>query len=270
MRPRPSTRLTRTSRNRRAFSRVCGLALLPVFAIPAAGAGPVSLTVSAAISLTESLQTIRTIYHERAPDVSVTLNLGSSGLLEQQIAQGAPVDVFISASPREMDQLERLGLIVQGTRRDLLDNALVLIVPKESKGISRFSDLTDPGVKRIAIADPQSVPAGAYARQTLEYFKLYRLIQPKLIFAGDVRQTLAYVETGNVDAGIVYSTDARLSGGVKVASVAPAASHSPIIYPVAVVKGCRYVPAAKQFVRFLRGQAAEQAFKREGFMLAKR
>ncbi|MGH9357227.1 MAG: molybdate ABC transporter substrate-binding protein [Terriglobia bacterium] len=270
MQPSPAPPRPGIARHRHAFLRICGLALLAVITIPAAGAGRVSLTVSAAVSLTESLQAIQALYRQQAPGVSVTLNLGSSGFLEQQIAQGAPVDLFISASPQEMNALEDLGLLVQGTRRNLLNNTLVLIVPKGSKGISRFSDLTHPGVKRVAIADPQSVPAGAYARQTLEYFKVYRPIQSKLIFGGDVRQTLAYVETGNVDAGIVYATDARLSGGVKAVTTAPAASHSPIIYPVAVVKGCRHVMAAKQFVRFLGGPAAAQAFEREGFTLAGR
>lgn len=256
---------------RRAFLSLYGLALLAfLVALPASGSERVSLTVSAAVSLTESLQAVQTLYRQRVPGVSITLNLGASGFLEQQIAQGAPVDIFISASPQEMDALEAQRLLVSNTRKALLNNMLVLIVPKGFNDVSRFADLRNAGIGRVAIADPQSVPAGAYARQVLEYFKLYRLIQPKLIFGGDVRQVLAYVETGNVDAGLVYATDAKLSDRVKVVAVAPEASHAPIVYPVAVVKGCRHVTAAEQFVRFLNGPEAKQVFEREGFTLAKK
>lgn len=250
--------------------RICGVALfaLCAAALPAVGGGRVNLTVSAAVSLTESLQAIQALYRQRTPGVAITLNLGASGFLEQQIAQGAPVDIFISASPQEMDALEAQGLLVNNTRKALLNNTLVLICPAEFNGVSGFADLRNPGIKRVAIADPESVPAGAYARQVLEYFKLYSLIHPKLIFGGDVRQVLAYVETGNVDAGLVYSTDAKLSSRVKVVAIAPQASHAPIVYPVAVLKECRHVAAAERFVRFLSRLQAKQVFEREGFTLA--
>ncbi|MGH9375122.1 MAG: molybdate ABC transporter substrate-binding protein [Terriglobia bacterium] len=252
------------------FLEPCGFTLLLfcVAAVPAAAAGRVNLTVSAAVSLTESLQSVQALYRRRDPGISVSLNLGGSGFLEQQIEQGAPVDVFISASPQEMDGLQSSGLLVPGTRRDLLNNSLVLIVPAGTSAVSGFASLTGPEVKRVAIADPQGVPAGAYARQVLKYFKLYSRIQPKLIFGGDVRQVLAYVETGNADAGLVYSTDARLSSRVRVVAVAPESSHAPIIYPVAVIKGCKHVAAAKQFVQFLSGPEARQVFERDGFTLA--
>ncbi len=260
------------SRARRRFNaplRCCGLALLLACAPVMATAGRrVNLTVSAAVSLTESLQAIRALYGHRDPSVSISLNLGGSGFLEQQIEQGAPVDVFISASPQEMDALESKGLLVTGTRRGLLHNSLVLIAPAGASTVSGFASLDSAGVKRVAIADPQGVPAGAYARQVLKYFKLYSRIQPKLIFGGDVRQTLAYVETGNADAGLVYSTDARISSRVRVVAVAPKASHAPIVYPVAIIKSCKDVPAAEQFVQFLAGPLAAQVFEREGFTRA--
>ena len=231
--------------------------------------GRIDLTVSAAVSLTESLQAIRTLYGRDAPGVSIALDLGGSGFLEQQIEQGAPVDIFISASPQEMDALEARGLLVPGTRRDLLSNSLVLIVPAaDASVVSGFASLLNPEVRRVAIADPQGVPAGAYARQALEHLKLYSRIQPKVIFGGDVRQVLAYVETGNADAGLVYSTDARLSDQVRIAAVAPQKSHAPILYPVAVIKGCRHVAAAERFLRFLGGSEAEQVFERKGFTIA--
>jgi len=176
------------------FPRMCEFTLfaLCMAGLPAAGAGRVNLTVSAAVSLTESLQAIQTLYRQRAPNVAVTLNLGASGFLEQQIAQGAPVDVFISASPQEMNALETQGLLVNSTRKNLLNNTLVLIRPEGLHGVSGFADLENSAIKRVVIADPESVPAGAYARQVLEYFKLYRLIQPKLIFGGDVRLPFAH------------------------------------------------------------------------------
>jgi molybdate transport system substrate-binding protein len=225
----------------------------------------VDLTVSAAISLTESLQTIRNLYRRQAKNVSVTLNLGASGILQQQIEQGAPVDIFISASPREMNALEADGLVLTGSRTNLLRNTLVLICPASFNGIASFGDLMHPQVKRIAMANPESVPAGMYAEESLKYFHLYKHLEPKLILAEDVRQTLAYVETGNVDAGIVYLTEARLSNKVRVVADAPEASHAPIVYPVAILKRCAHVDAARKFLQFLASSPGRAAFAREGF-----
>ncbi|MDE3181649.1 MAG: molybdate ABC transporter substrate-binding protein [Acidobacteriota bacterium] len=224
-----------------------------------------SLIVSAAVSLTGSLQSIKSIYGQLHPNVSIALNLGASGILQQQIEEGAPADIFISASPREMNALEERGLLLGATRRNLLTNTLVLITPPGRDGIASFRDLLRPEVKRLAMANPESVPAGLYARQTLEYFKIYRQLQPKIIRAGDVRQALAYVETGDADAGIVYLTEARLSSKVRVAAEAPASSHDAIVYPVAVIERSRHAAAAEEFVRFLETPEAKKIFEREGF-----
>lgn len=244
------------------------LAILLGTSLPCAAAGRVDLTVSAAISLMNALQSIRSLYRRTTPGVSISLNLGASGILEEQIKQGAPVDVFISASPQEMNGLEKTGLLVPGTRENLLANTLVLISPKGSDAVTGFKSLATPQVRRVAIAEPESVPAGTYARQTLEYLKLYSLIEPKLIFAANVRQVLAYVETDNVDAGFVYTTDAAITNRVKVVATAPPPSHAPIVYPVAVVKGTRHIRAAEAFVRFLSAPEAQQAFRRAGFLPA--
>jgi molybdate transport system substrate-binding protein len=225
----------------------------------------INLTISAAISLTEPLQAIRTLYRRQSPNVSLTFNLGASGILEQQIEEGAPVDIFISASPEEMNALASQGLLLNQTRRNLLKNTLVLICPSSSK-VSGFMDLTRPDVKRVAMANPESVPAGAYARQTLENFKIYQRIYPKILFAQDVRQALAYVETDNADAGLVYATEAKLSHKVRVAAVAPENSHAPIVYPIAVIKRCRHAEAAERFVQYLSGPEAQRIFEREGFV----
>ncbi len=246
---------------------VCFAMALPATAGLAAphGAARTGLTVSAAVSLTESLETLRSIYQREHPSVSIALNLGASGILQQQIEEGAPADIFISASPVEMNALQARGLLLGGTRHDLLRNILVLICPANEHNVSGFLDLLQPRVKRVAMANPESVPAGMYARQTLEYFKIYRRIQSKIIRAGDVRQVLAYVETGNVDAGIVYTTEAKLSAKVRAVAAAPENSHAPILYPVAVLRRSRHVEAAEGFVRFLMSGTAQRVFENEGF-----
>ncbi len=227
--------------------------------------GSINLTISAAISLTEPLQAIRTLYRRQSPGVSLTFNLGASGILAQQIEEGAPVDIFISASPEEMNALASRGLLLNSTRRYLLKNTLVLICPGSCK-VSGFMDLVRPDVRRVAMANPDSVPAGAYARQTLEYFKIYQRIYPKILLAQDVRQALVYVETDNADAGLVYATEAKLSNKVRVAAIAPENAHAPIVYPIAVIKRCRHAAAAERFVQYLSGPEARQIFEREGFV----
>lgn len=253
----------------RAFSVVLLIVMMETFAsgtlLAAPGNPPTDLTISAAISLSKSLKTIRDLYHRESPGISITLNLGASGILEQQIEQGAPVDIFISASPEEMNDLQAKGLLVNSSRQNLLNNSLVLISPGEDQKVASFQDLTRPDVKRVAIANPESVPAGMYARQTLKYLKLYQKIRPKLLFAEDVRQVLAYVETDNVDAGLVYITEAKLSNKVRVVATAPGASHAPIVYPVAILKRSKDTADAERLVQFLRGPEASRVFEQEGF-----
>lgn len=223
------------------------------------------ILVSAAVSLTGSLQKLKGVYEQQHPGVSIALNLGASGILEQQIEQGAPVDIFISASPDEMNGLEHKGLLVPETRRNLLRNVLVLISPLGAHQIAGFRDLEHADVRRVAMANPESVPAGRYALETLKYFKIYRAVEPKIVRAGDVRQALAYVETGDADAGLVYLTEAKLSSKVRVVATAPPDSHEPIIYPIAVLRRSRHVESAKKFAAFLESVEAQRVFTREGF-----
>jgi len=226
------------------------------------------ITVSAAISLKDSLEEIGKAYRGEKPGVTVHFNLGASGTLQQQIEQGAPVDVFISASPTQMNTLESKGLIEPGTRKDLVKNKLVLIVPKGKTGVSSFQDLAHPGVKIIAIGEPQAVPAGRYAREVLAYFGLHEQLKPKLVLGKDVRQVLTYVATGNADAGIVYITDALTTKDVTVVATAPDDSHSPVVYPVAAIKSSQNPAAAKAFIEFLRGPKARAIFTKYGFVPA--
>jgi molybdate transport system substrate-binding protein len=231
--------------------------------ISACGRHGTEITVSAAASLQNAMQELAHVYEQQHPDTRVTLNFGSSGMLAQQIEQGAPADVFFSAAPKPMDELASKGLILSGTRHDLLRNEIVLIVPQSGAAPSSFQDLVK--ARLIALGDPQSVPAGDYGRQVLTALGLWDAVRPKLVLAKDVRQVLSYVETGNADAGIVYATDARESGKVRVAAIAPQNSHAPVVYPVAVLRESRAPAAARSFVEFLAGEQARAVFEQYGF-----
>jgi molybdate transport system substrate-binding protein len=227
-----------------------------------------TLTVSAAASLQDALGPVAQAYERQHPRVKVAFNFGGSGALARQIEEGAPVDVFLSAAPQPMDRLASHGLILNGTRRDLLRNEIVLIAPQGSTTPQTFDDLAGPQVKVIALGDPASVPAGDYGKQVLAALGLWQRVRPKLVLAKDVRQVLSYVETGNAEAGIVYATDARQSGKVRVAAAAPESSHAPVVYPVAVLKAARDPAAARSFAAFLSGPAARAIFAGQGFTAA--
>nr|WP_174783023.1 molybdate ABC transporter substrate-binding protein [Dolichospermum sp. UHCC 0260] len=247
--------------------------LLLVMGLPILTSSPVSaqsnnnLLISAAASLKEALEEIKPLYQQSKPNVKINYNFGSSGALQQQIEQGAPTDIFISAAKKQVDALEQKGLLVPGTRNIIAKNRLVLVVPKNAVGITSFYSLKDAKVKKIAIGEPRSVPAGQYAQQVLEKLKIWSEIKSKLVFANNVRQVLASVESGNADAGLVYITDAKISDKVKVVVTADEKYHSPIIYPLAVVKRSKNVDAAKEFSQFLSSNQAKSVFKKYGFIL---
>jgi molybdate transport system substrate-binding protein len=223
-----------------------------------------TLTLSVAASLKDALTEIEHAYQQQHPDVVLQNNYGSSGTLALEIEQGAPVDLFLSASSKPMNDLEQKGLLLAGSRRDLLRNEIVLIAPLQSS-LKDFSGLTDGSVKLIAIGDPASVPAGQYGQQTLTSLQLLDKIRSKFVLGKDVRQVLTYVETGNADAGIVYATDAHISTRVRIVTSAPAGSHSPVVYPVAVLKDSRSADAARDFETFLSSPAARAIFEKAGF-----
>ncbi len=169
----------------------------------------ITLTVFIAASLQNAMGEIPSLYAQHQPKVKIVYNLGSSGSLQQQIQQGARVDVFISAAPQHMDALAAQGLLLKDTRFNLLSNELVLIVPQKENKITNFQQLIGKGVQKIVIGDPDSVPAGYYSREVLTALELYPQLYDKLVFAKDVRQALFYVATGNVDGGIVYPTESK-------------------------------------------------------------
>lgn len=228
----------------------------------------VELTISVAASAQDVMQDIQTAYQTATPNVAITYNVGPSGSLAQQISQGAPTDIFLSASDPWMDALEDQGLILDGSRQDLLLNTLVLIVPRNQPGISGFADLTTDRVSKLAIGEPDSVPAGGYAKETLISLNMFDALQTKLVFGKDVRQLMSYVATGNVDAGLVYATDARRSDQVEIVSTASEDMHSPILYPVGVIATSNHQEAAQDFIDFLSSDPAVAIFEDYGFIMA--
>jgi molybdate transport system substrate-binding protein len=257
----------RQSAHGRFFRSFAALVLLAGLCGAGCGQTRVTLTVSAAASLKDALAEAEAAYRQSHANIGFVNNFASSGTLAEQINQGAPVDVFLSAASRPMDDLESKGLIAAGTRRNLLRNTLVLIAPPDSR-LRDFQGLADPSIRSIALGDPASVPAGQYARQTLAALHLLEQLNAKLVFGSDVRQVLTFVETANADAGLVYSTDAQASGKVRVVAAAPESAHDPIVYPAAVVKGSRGEEAARKFVEYLGSPAALTIFVRHGFTIA--
>lgn len=229
-------------------------------------AAPENLTISAAVSLKGAFNEIGEIYKSKTGK-TVNFNFGASGSLQRQIETGAPVDVFASAGQTQMDALVSKNLVDAATRRDFARNALVLIVPQDSKlNLTTFSDLNDVSVQKLAVGNPKTVPAGQYTAQVFEKNNLNNSLQSKLIYAEDVRQVLDYVVRGEVDAGIVYASDARsASEKVRVVLTAPEDSHAPILYPVAVVKDSKNKQSAEEFITLTMSGEGQQIFRKYGF-----
>lgn len=232
---------------------------------PAKEEKAVGLIISAAASLKDAMKEIKQIYSQEKTSVALTYNFGASGSLQQQIEQGAPADIFISAAAAQMNVLKDKGLILEDTNKMLLENKVVLIVPKDSTSVTSFEDLAGDKIKKVALGEPASVPAGKYANEVLTKLNILDKVQPKVVQAKDVREVLTWVETGNADAGVVYETDAKVSDKVKIAAAAPEKSHSPVVYPAAVIKDSKNIDAAKEFLQFLSGDKAKAVFEKFGF-----
>ena len=225
---------------------------------------PVEILVAAAASLQNSMEEIGEIYQKENPNVTVTYTFGSSGTLQEQIEQGAPVDVFMSAALKQMETLEEEGLILDGTKKELLENKVVLIVPKDSKlGITSFEDILK--APTIALGDPESVPVGQYAEEVFTSLNNLEDVKKQATYGKDVTEVLTWVSTGNADAGVVYATDARSSDEVTVVAEAPEGSTSKVIYPAAVTKDTKVAEAAKAFVEYLASDEALGVFEKYGF-----
>ena len=229
---------------------------------------PATLIVSAAASMQDALQEINRLYLKKYPEAKIIFNFGSSGSLQRQIEQGAPVDIFISAASQQMNELAAKDLVLTTTRRNLVENKMVLIVPPDNQAVTNFKDLTKESIEQIALGEPNSVPAGKYAHEILTNLNLANKVNLKTVYGKDVRQVLNYVATGNTDAGIVYSTDAKSTKGVKVVAIASPKNHSTVEYPIAVVKDSQYPQAAKQMLEFFFAPQAQVIFQKYGFVPA--
>lgn len=226
----------------------------------------VELTISAAASLTDAMKEIETGYELAHPSVELNFNFGASGALQQQIEQGAPADIFVSAATKNMNALVDENLIAASDQKNLLQNSLVAIVPAGSENaVSSEQDLTADSVKTVAIGIPESVPAGTYAKEALTKAKLWDQLESKLVQGKDVRQVLQYVETGNADAGFVYKTDALTSDQVKIAFEVDKNSYTPAHYPVGIIEGTKHRTEAEQFYAYLQTPEVLDVFAKYGF-----
>lgn len=222
------------------------------------------LIISAATSLQDSMELIQQAYETKHQEIDLIFNYGSSGALQQQIEQGAPVDVFLSAGQVQMDRLTSLELIKQS--QTLMKNNLVVILNSDSKYTwNGLESLKADEILHIAIGQPESVPAGLYAQQALNNLHLWDQIKDKLIFAKDVRQVLSVVETGNADIGFVYKTDAIGSSKVQIAEELSEDIHQPIVYPVGVLNKSKYPEEASAFYEYLLSEQASSVFTDMGF-----
>lgn len=251
---------------------ISSFVLVLVLICSAGGAGAEErreITVAAALSLKGAFEEIAVLYQAKHPNERVRFNFAASGVLQRQIEGGAPVDIFASASPREMEELERKKLLAAGSRRIFARNGMVLIAPKgATPGINGLADLGMEKVKRVAIGNPATVPAGKYTEEVLRSLGLRDLVREKLVFAENVRQILDYTVRGEADAGIVFATDAVGVPGIVVAASAPVKSHSPALCSIAVTQGARNKAAAGAFIDMLLSPDGQSILRRRGFLAA--
>ncbi len=247
------------------MKRILQIIAAGCFLMAATAGQAADLTVFAAASLTDSLKEIGADYQKQTGQ-TVVFNFEASSALARQIEAGAPADIFFSADEAEMNRLARKGLVDPATRRDRLGNTLVVVAPADSElQVHSPADLAGASVKQIALADPKAVPAGVYAKAWLEKMKLWDAVKSRVVPTGNVRAALAAVASGNVDAGVVYKTDAAISKSVKVVYEVPRADAPDICYPMALVQASAQPEAAKKFLDYLDSRAAAEIFKRYGF-----
>jgi molybdate transport system substrate-binding protein len=227
------------------------------------------LCVMAAASLTDAMNELGAKYEASHPDTKLVFSFGSSGALQTQIEEGAPADVFVSAAKKQMEALDGKGLILEGSKRDLLINRVVLIANKESAlNITKLEDITGDSVKKIALGDMKSVPVGQYSEEIFKNLNILDKVKEKAVYASDVRQVLAWTESGEADCGIVYATDAAISKAVKVLLEAPEGSHKKVVYPVGVIKASKHQDAAKSFAEYLATDEGAAVFTKYGFKMS--
>ncbi|MDQ1255215.1 MAG: molybdate transport system substrate-binding protein, partial [Euryarchaeota archaeon] len=241
------------------------LLILAVLIVTASNLYAAHILVSAAMSLKDAFTEIARDFEKKYPQEKVHMNFASSGQLQKQIEEGAQADVFASASVKELNSLEEKGLIINTTRRTFAQNSLIILSHKK---ITDIKDLAKGEFGKIAIGDPGTVPAGKYAKETLEHYKMYAKLKDKFIFAENVRQVLAYVVRNEVDAGIVYKTDAlTVKDPSLLILTIDAKSHEKIEYPMAVIKQTQKENTAKLFVDFVGSKTSRAILKKYGFYI---
>jgi molybdate transport system substrate-binding protein len=250
------------------LGRLCLMTVLLCLAVPlfAFAGSPKDITVSAAISLKNAFEEVGKLY-EVQNGTKCVFNFGGSGALAKQIIGGAPVDLFASAAQKDMDDVDKQGLIVSGTRVDFAANSIVLIAPAGIKtSLNSFEGLSAADIKKIAVGNPKTVPAGRYAEEVFGFYRMLASLKDKLIYTENVRQVLDYVVRGEVDAGVVYATDATVgSKEISIIAAAPAASHTPVTYPIAVVKGTKSEADAKAFITLVLSPEGKKILQKYGF-----
>ncbi len=256
-----------------AVAIICFGVVIFLATAPGAEEQPITVTVSAAASLTEAFTDIAEEFEAGHPGTDVELNFAGSGTLRMQIEGGAPIDVFASASQKHMDILSEKGLIEEESRKDFASNTLVMVVPKSSVESGAYptslEDLTADSVEKISIGNPETAPVGRYAKHALEEAGLWKEIEEKLIYAETVKQVLTYVETGEVDAGFVYRTDAE-SGQKDLYEITYTVPvNASISYPIAVLGGSENKEMAQKFVDFVTGPEGQEILAGYGFGITK-
>lgn len=232
----------------------------------------VELTVSAAASLTDALNELKGMYETEHKNVKITYNFGASGTLQNQIEEGAKVDVFASAAQKQMKALIEKGKVDEADASDLLVNDVVLITTKKRDDlkIEKIEDVLNENVKTIALGEPGGVPVGQYSEEILNHLGILDEVKKKVSYGSDVRQVLSWVASGEADAGLVYKTDALIEGdNVNIVTSAPEGSHKPVVYPVSVLKESANREAALEFIEFLKSDSSIKVFEKYGFNKAK-
>lgn len=226
----------------------------------------VDLTLSVAVSVQDAMLELQEKYETENPNIKLNFNFGASGTLMQQIEQGADVDLFISAGKKQVDELEEKGLIINDSRIDLLKNDLVLIVNGKHKDeVKSVEDLKKLEGTAIAMGEPEVVPAGKYTKEALENLGVYEELTPKIVFTKDVREALNYVDSENTIAGFCYGSDAKASKNAVVAEILPEESHSPIVYPAAIISETKKLDEIQKFFDFIQTSESKAVFEKHGF-----
>ncbi|MGN7403386.1 molybdate ABC transporter substrate-binding protein [Cytobacillus praedii] len=225
------------------------------------------LIISAAASLTDAAEELKSTFNKVNPNVTITYNFGGSGALATQIQEGAPADIFMSASQKDMDTVEDLGLLLDDSRFDFASNAIVLVTKKSNDiTLEKLEDIATLDISHIAMGDPESVPAGRYGKAAFEAVGVWDKIESKMVYVSDVRQALTQVETGNADLGIAFSTDAKTSDTVKAVINIDPSLHDAIIYPAAIVKSSENAEVAKAYLDFLNSDEGKTILESYGFI----